>query len=571
VLEGLGVLICSTSPGDGTVRLHGNPASLFGFAPRAIPDSLDDLLERVHPDDRDSFLAFRKALSDHGSSTQGGPEATLGSWRYRVVTHDMQVRWLEAEAWLELDAQGSAVGTTGVIRDLTALHQAQQEQQEIRRRLEAVFDHTFEFIGLLEPGGTVIEVNRTALAFVGVEREQVIGKLFWQTPWWSDSELEQSRLRDGIHQASQGTLVRFETWHTNLNSRVTIDFSLKPVHDDQHRVVFIVAEGRDITARVRGENERERLLEQFAFERSQFEAMLEQMPLGVGIVNAQTERLSFVNAALERVLGCPIIPGQRLDRLNQHTTDHHGQPIAPIEQIVRKALMHGEAVNGLEFLIEHDDGRRVSVVASGTPIRDSSGQVVACVLACTDISQPRRARLEERLEDALGYVRQHHAPDNAITPDGLIESLGRLYQQSGHSGLEGRLIGLSLLRTSPIRLGEAAAALGVTKVSISRTVNAMREQGDVLIWHDHTTREHRFQLAAGVFIRDLIERRTLSWAMAGVLDNLLTSRPDLDEGVVRQLRTQLEAHVRTATSLEHHLRPLEHAQARTLEHHLENN
>ncbi|HSD20175.1 MAG TPA: PAS domain S-box protein [Anaeromyxobacter sp.] len=116
--------------------------------------------------------------------------------------------------------------------------------------MRAVFEHAFQFLGLLSPDGVLLEVNRSALEFAGTRREHVIGRSFWETPWWEGNPALQQRLANAIRDAAQGHFARFETTHTDAGGRTaTVDFSLTPVLDRTGRVVLLVPEGRDITQR----------------------------------------------------------------------------------------------------------------------------------------------------------------------------------------------------------------------------------------------------------------------------------------------------------------------------------
>ncbi|WP_321508429.1 PAS domain S-box protein [uncultured Methanoregula sp.] len=121
---------------------------------------------------------------------------------------------------------------------------------ETRRILRVVFDQTFQFIGLMTPDGTLIDANRSALKFSGISESDVIGKPFWETPWWTHSRELQEELQQGIRSASAGNFVRFEATHKAADGTLHyIDFSLKPVCDDDGKVIFLIPEGRDITDR----------------------------------------------------------------------------------------------------------------------------------------------------------------------------------------------------------------------------------------------------------------------------------------------------------------------------------
>ncbi len=118
-------------------------------------------------------------------------------------------------------------------------------------RLRALFDHTFQLIGLLSPDGILLEANQTALEFVGYTRAEAIGLPFWETRWWTSGPAGQAdRLRAAIAEAGHGHFARFEAEHRGVDGQVlTVDFSLTPVRDERGEVVYLIPEGRDITER----------------------------------------------------------------------------------------------------------------------------------------------------------------------------------------------------------------------------------------------------------------------------------------------------------------------------------
>lgn len=130
-----------------------------------------------------------------------------------------------------------------VIRDIA-------DRRRRERRAEAVFDQTHGFTGLLAPDGTVLEVNQTALSFVGVDREAVIGRPFPETPWWDVATEHRDRLRDALDRAADGEFVRYETPVSGVDGERTIDFSVRPVTDERGQVEMLIPEGKDVTARV---------------------------------------------------------------------------------------------------------------------------------------------------------------------------------------------------------------------------------------------------------------------------------------------------------------------------------
>ncbi|MFP4439801.1 MAG: PAS domain S-box protein [Chloroflexaceae bacterium] len=126
----------------------------------------------------------------------------------------------------------------------------------------AIFNSTFQFIGLLQPDGILLEANQTALDFGGLTPEDVIGRPFWECPWWTITPATQAELRAAITRAAQGEFVRYEVDVCGATGQImTLDFSLKPLFDAAGNVTLLIPEGRDITDRKQAQSERNRIFE----------------------------------------------------------------------------------------------------------------------------------------------------------------------------------------------------------------------------------------------------------------------------------------------------------------------
>jgi len=161
------------------------------------------------------------------------------------------------------DINGRIHRIAGVSKDISDRRKAEDELRSSQEMFRAIFDQAFQMVGLLDTSGTLLQVNQTSVDFLGITKEQVLGRPFWETPWWKDSEAGQQKLREGIAQAAQGRLVRFETIHRDHEGADHyIDFSLKPFRDREGNIKLLIPEGRDITVRKQTEKaiqEQERL------------------------------------------------------------------------------------------------------------------------------------------------------------------------------------------------------------------------------------------------------------------------------------------------------------------------
>jgi PAS domain S-box-containing protein len=130
----------------------------------------------------------------------------------------------------------------------TRITERTTELSESQRRFQGIFDSAFQFMALLEADGTVLEVNRTALAWSQIEPADIVGKPFWLAAPMRDNPSLQDAIRIGISRAAAGETVRAEHEMRGAGEvRATVDFSLKPVFDGRGDPVWLVAEGRDIT------------------------------------------------------------------------------------------------------------------------------------------------------------------------------------------------------------------------------------------------------------------------------------------------------------------------------------
>ncbi len=121
-------------------------------------------------------------------------------------------------------------------------------------KFKAFFEQGYYLAGLMDTDGTLTDVNNTALQMSGAEKHEVIGKPFWETPWWSHSPEIQEKLRHAVKCAANGTSVKFETTHPAPDGTLHyIDFSLRPVMSQSGAVIFLVPEGYDITDRKKAE------------------------------------------------------------------------------------------------------------------------------------------------------------------------------------------------------------------------------------------------------------------------------------------------------------------------------
>lgn len=199
----------------------------------------------LHPEDRKSALA-----AVHESLTRNIPF----NLEYRLRRRDGSYAWFHGVG--STSEVGGRRHFAGAIRDITEMRQAQRALRDSDLKFRAVFEQTYEMVGLLDTDGTLCEVNHAALNFIDAQRPQVLGRPFWETEWWRHDQQMQSQLRESIARAVGGETVNYEAEHVGSRGRYrVIDFRLRPITGEDGRVAWVVAEGRDITEKKKAEEQ----------------------------------------------------------------------------------------------------------------------------------------------------------------------------------------------------------------------------------------------------------------------------------------------------------------------------
>lgn len=143
------------------------------------------------------------------------------------------------------------------------------------------------------------------------------------------------------------------------------------------------------------DRERERLLLQSAALESRLEAVLDEMPIGVLLLDAPSGAITFQNQALRDLVGRRIGNGD--DALGLLRPD--GTPFPPEEHPLARARAHDEVVRGVEAQVMRPEGTRKSVVLHVGPFRDQAGATVGIVATLDDFDDRKRAEEQQRVNE----------------------------------------------------------------------------------------------------------------------------------------------------------------------------
>ncbi len=225
--------------------------SFFGFTAEDFDSSGMTIFSRIHAED---LPLIEKEFQDSLA------EKRNFNVEFRVPTADGFFKWANCTGQPQLDENGEITYVIGNCRDITEGKESEIALRRSEKQVRNVIDNLFAFVGVLSPEGVLLEANKTALNSASLNAEDVIGKEFADTYWWSYSEEIQEQLRDSILKASAGESIRYDvTVRVGENQFIPIDFTIAPLYDEDGRITHLIPSGLDLTPRKKAEEKLEEL------------------------------------------------------------------------------------------------------------------------------------------------------------------------------------------------------------------------------------------------------------------------------------------------------------------------
>ena len=247
-------------------------------------------------------------------------------------------------------------------------------------------DEMNHFVGLLDTDGILLEANRASLNIAGIKRSDVIGKYFPETVWWSISSAARQNVKNAIQRALAGEIVRYDVevfGRSNGLNKVLIDFLLKPIKDESGKVIYMLAEGHDNTARRIRERE--------------IAHMFMQAPIGICVLEGPNQIFSLANSTY-------------LSILFDHKRELIGKPLAEalpefkdtkFEKHLREVYQTGKTRKGIEMPIQvvQSDSKIKKMFTDIVyhPVSGVEGKVKGVLVLITDVTEKVNAR--KKLEE----------------------------------------------------------------------------------------------------------------------------------------------------------------------------
>jgi PAS domain S-box-containing protein len=218
---------------------------IIGVEPQNGLPTREEILERVHPEDRDLVK---------GLSSTGAREKVEHVIDYRLVLHDGSVKYIHSIRHPVLNDAGEIVEVMGTSMDVTEQKRAEEELRAAETRFRTYVDHATDALFVHDAQGNILDMNQQACVSLGYTREELIGKY----PSHFDPGLDKTSIHRLIEQLEPGDFLAFESTHQRKDgTMLPVEVRIRPFWHAGH--LFRLSLVRDISERKRAEQERERL------------------------------------------------------------------------------------------------------------------------------------------------------------------------------------------------------------------------------------------------------------------------------------------------------------------------
>jgi hypothetical protein len=112
--------------------------------------------------------------------------------------------------------------------------------------IRTILETSHQNQSLLTPEGKIIYVNATALASINGRLEDVVGRDFWETPWFTGTPGMPEKVREAVALVAAGETAKVSMPLNMPTGNRIYEFSMRPVMDSGGKVIALVPEAVEI-------------------------------------------------------------------------------------------------------------------------------------------------------------------------------------------------------------------------------------------------------------------------------------------------------------------------------------
>jgi PAS domain S-box-containing protein len=299
----------------------------------------------------------------------------------------------------------------------TELHRKTRQLELLNRELEQRVEERTEQLRQSEEQFRTLANSIPQLAWMADAK----GSIFWYNQRWYDyigegrEEMERWGWTSAQHPDHVGrTMERLEkAWHDGELWEDTFPLLGKdekykwfiaravPLRDSQGSVARWFGTCTDISDQIAAEEKIRHLNSQLQQRLAELEAIMQVLPVGVGVSQDPACDVITGNAALNEMLGAKLADNLSLNGDGANRLSYRiycdGRELPASEFPLQRSAATNQPLGSMEMEVRHNNGSITHLLASANPLRDSAGAVRGAVGAFFDVTG--RKHLEDLLRE----------------------------------------------------------------------------------------------------------------------------------------------------------------------------
>lgn len=272
---------------EGILRYVGPQIKAYGLDPDQMIGS--HFLVYIHADDRERAVTrFHESLL----------EDVNRPLELRLETPARGTCWFEERDLVQKDAQGQAIGMTGILRDITENRKTAEALWESEEKYRKLFETEANCIFLMDAATQqILDVNDSALRTYGYTREEFLSLSVGQV----SAEAEASH--DVIARAKEdGSAGARRRWHRRKDGSIfPVDVRVTRYTWKGREVLYGI--GRDISDELAREQERQRAADALRESEEKYRRLFELETDGILFIDMESKAVVDANEAALRLYG----------------------------------------------------------------------------------------------------------------------------------------------------------------------------------------------------------------------------------------------------------------------------
>lgn len=479
---------------------------MLGYADYEIQNTVDEWINRVHPDD----LAWvKQAVQEHFAK-----KSAFYLTEHRVLCKDGSYKWIMDRGQALWDDAGNVIRMAGSHTDITERKQSEFALQESEARYRQLINNLNAGFVIHATDTSILLCNQTACELLGLSMDQMLGKTAIDPTWYFVRE--------------DGTMIPIQEYPVNqvLSTQVPIKNYVLGINTGIKPIVWVLVNAYpewDMTGQVKQVvitfidiTKRKQAEEEIKQTRNFLRALLDNLPVAIFVKDGHPEKFGvfqFWNKTSEQLFG--ISAAEAIGK-----TDYDFFPIeqakyfyAKDQEIFAKGIIeniHEEVIDSYSL------GKRFLHTVK-VPIFDEQNQPHYLLGFSEDITERKRAEAE--LKEMSEVMK------NAVSGISKLDAQGRyLYVNQSYSDVTGyepeEMIGMLWEKTvHPDELEKLIAAYWqmVKEGRVEVETRGIRKDGSVFykqLVMISTYDEQRQFVGHYCFMKDISDRKQAEIALA---------------------------------------------------------